>query len=279
MNSIKYQLALLYVTVSDFLEKHPALASWRTSNHAWPEFTDAEVLTIALMQGYFRTPTLKRTFLLVLANDRGAFPKCSGYKQWLARLNRLSRHIGQLAHAVAQAQTTDLPFYFVDSQPIPLCHRLRHGRVRTLREDGAWFGKTSKGWFFGFKLHILIDADGLIVNAVLTPANWNDRDAVIPLTQAIHTGSVTVGDLGYRSQPLQTDLWKEDGIVLVTRADADSKQQALLCAVRERVETVFSQLTERFALRVYARSWEGLWNSLLLKILDHSLSQAGIIPA
>lgn len=279
MNSIKYQLALLYVTVSEFLEKHPSLAGWRQSNHKRPEFSDAEVLTIALMQGYFRTPTLKRTFLLVLANDGRAFPKCCGYAQWLARLNRLSRQLEILARDVAQAHATDLPYYFVDSQPIPLCHRLRHGRVRTLREDGAWFGKTSKGWFFGFKLHILIDSEGLIVNAVLTPGNWDDREGVIPLTQAIHAGSVTVGDLGYRSQPLQTDVWQQDGIVLVTRADADPHQQRLMCTVRERVETVFSQLTERFALRVYARSWLGLWNSLLLKILDHSLTKAGIIPA
>lgn len=278
MNSIKHQLALLYVTVSDFLEKHPALAKWRRSNNARPDFTDAEVLTIALMQGHFRTPTLRRTFLLVLANDHRAFPTCCGYKQWLARLHRLSRQLGRLVGDVAQAHAADVPYYVVDSQPIPLCHRLRHGRVRTLREDGAWFGITGKGWFFGFKLHLLIDSKGLVVNAVLTPGNWDDREAVIALTQALHTGGVVIGDLGYRSRALQTDLWQQDGIVLATRADAGSKSYRL-CHVRARVETVFSQLAERFALRVYARSWSGLWNSLLLKILDHSLIQAGIIPA
>lgn len=224
MNSIKHQLALLYVVVSEFLEKHPALTEWRRSNHPRPEFTDAEVLTIALMQGYFRTLTLKRTFLLVLANDRRAFPKCRGYNQWLALLTQLSFQIGRLGCDVAQAHAADVPYYFVASQPIPLCHGLRHGRVRTLREDGAWFGKTSKGWFFGFKLHILIDANGLIVNAVLTPGSWDDREAVIPLTHGIHTGSVTVGDLGYRGQPLQTEVWEQDGIVLVTRADAQPHQ-------------------------------------------------------
>lgn len=117
------------------------------------------------------------------------------------------------------------------------------------------------------------------MNAVLTPGNWDDRESVNPLTQAIHTGSVTVGDLGYRSQPLQTDIWQQDGIVLVTRAGADPHQQRLKCTVRERVETLFSQLTEHFALRVYARSWLGLCNSRLLKILDHSLTKAGIIAA
>ncbi|MBA2733285.1 MAG: hypothetical protein H0U54_10390 [Acidobacteria bacterium] len=36
-----------------------------------------------------------------------------------------------------------------------MCHQLRHGRVRLLREDGARFRKTSEGWFLGFKLHCL----------------------------------------------------------------------------------------------------------------------------
>ena len=69
MLSIKEHLTILYVTMADFFDAHPTLAQWRESNHSQPAFTDAEVLTIALMQSYFRTDTLKRTFLLVRAND------------------------------------------------------------------------------------------------------------------------------------------------------------------------------------------------------------------
>jgi|AntDryMetagUQ255_1029468.scaffolds.fasta_scaffold08338_1 hypothetical protein len=96
MLSIKEHLTILYVTVADFFDTHPALAQWRESNNATPHFTDAEVLTMALMQSYFRTDTLKRTFLLVRANDPQAFPQCCSYKQWLARLNRLSEQVGAI---------------------------------------------------------------------------------------------------------------------------------------------------------------------------------------
>ncbi len=47
---IKDQLTILYVTIVDFLREQPQLAQWRTSNNHLPDFTDAEVLTIALMQ-------------------------------------------------------------------------------------------------------------------------------------------------------------------------------------------------------------------------------------
>jgi|SRR5215470_4545466 len=279
MLSIKDQMTILYVTLADFLDRHPQLAKWRTSNHRQPAFTDAEVLTIALLQSYFRTPTLKRTFLLVLANDPQAFPKCPTYKQWLARLHRLTAHLQALLQEVAQAFADGPLFYLLDAQPIPLCHPLRHGRVLLLREAGAWFGKTTKGWFFGFKLHLLVSAKGLILNAILTPGNWDDRDVATALVQAVESGGVCLGDRGYRREALQEELLEEDGILLLTRADAEARQQGLLCSVRERVETVFSQLWARFATQVYARSWRGLWNSLLLKMVDHSLCYSGLLLA
>lgn len=279
MLSLKDQLTVVYVIVADFLEKHPALDKWRKSNHAHPQFTDAEVMTIALMQHYFRTPTLKQTFLLVKANDRGAFPKCCSYQQWIARLNRLIPQLGGMIQDISQQADTGLPFYFLDSDPIPVCHPIRHARVRLLREDGAYFGKSSKGWFFGFKLHVVVNTEGLIVNAILTPGNWHDREAATALVQILATGSVCLGDRIYHHAPLQDDIWESDGVVLLTRAEAGSEQQALLCSIRCRVETTFSQLWARFSSRLFSRSWAGLWASLLLKILDHSLVTADLIPA
>ncbi len=279
MLSIKDHLTVLYVTIADFFDRHPAMADWRRSNNSQPLFTDAEVLSIALMQGYFRTSTLKRTYLLVLANDPGAFPKCCSYKQWLARLHRLSAQLGLIIEELAHNHATEKQFYLLDAQPIPVCQPIRHARVLLLRDEGAYFGKTSKGWFFGFKLHLLVTADGLIINAIMTPGNWDDREVATALTQAVASGSVCLGDRGYRRPWLQEELLAEDGILLMTRSDVGEQHQALLCTVRERVETTFSQLWERFATRVYSRSWLGLWNTLLLKMLDHSLCQVGIISA
>ena len=75
---------------------------------------------------------------------------------------------------------------------------------------GAYFGKTSKGWFFGFKLHLLVTATGLIVNVILTPGNWDDRDAAPALMQAVSCGSAGLGDRGYRRPALQDELWEEE---------------------------------------------------------------------
>jgi hypothetical protein len=85
MNSIKDQLTEGYRHVDDFFQAHPQLARQRRSPNGVPKFTDAEVIALGLMQGYFRTADLKRVFLLVLANDARAFSAPISYQQWLHR--------------------------------------------------------------------------------------------------------------------------------------------------------------------------------------------------
>src|SRR3982750_4861838 len=171
MSSIEHHLTELYVFIDDFLTTHPALAHWRQSPHYQPAFADAEVLTIALLQGCLGVASLKQTYRLVAHNCRSAFPHLCSYQQWMARLQLLTAPIRALLSTTMQLPAGSAAFYLIDAKPLPVCHRGRQGRVRLLREDGAYWGKTSKGWFFGFKLHVLRHIEGRIVNLVLTPGN------------------------------------------------------------------------------------------------------------
>jgi hypothetical protein len=280
MVSIKEHLTILYVFVDDYLKQHPQQAGWRASNHKEPKFSDAEVITSALMQGYFNLPQLKRTYELVKANDSSAFPYLCSYKQWIVRLHALAPILGQLLVAVPVALCEMDDVYLMDSQPIPMCQPIRHGRVRLLREDGAYFGKTQKGWFFGFKLHALVTSEGHILCALLTPGNWDDRDGGRVLAQFPASAAVCLADLGYSGEEFTAELLSEDGLLVLTRAEVANKdQRALHSSVRERVESVFAEVWQRFVTRNYARSWHGLWNTIKLKMLEYNLCHAGIIPA
>jgi hypothetical protein len=61
-------------------------------------------------------------------------------------------------------------------------------------------GKTSTGWFFGFKLHLVVNDRGEILNVMLTPGNVDDRKLFPELVRNLF--GKLVGDLGYISQPL-----------------------------------------------------------------------------
>ena len=252
--SIEHQMTEIYCFIDDYLKAHPYCARWRRSPHCVPRFTDAEVLTIALLLGSFQVATLKQSYRLVRANFCSAFPHLPSYAEWLRRLHQLSTHVGLLLEATC-ASESDSALYLIDSKPIPLCHQLRHGRVRLLREDGARFGKTSKGWFFGFKLHALRHITGRFLNVVLTPASVDDRDPLLALCEQ-SDGGILLGDLGYRGKPAVA-MAQEAELLLITRKDAPTRK-FLLSQVRQAIETSFSQLWHQFIDRVFSRSWNGL---------------------
>jgi IS5 family transposase len=221
--------------------------------------------------------SLKQTYRLVAANYRSAFPRLCSYQQWIARLHALAGVMSALLQATTQRLNGSTAFYLLDAKPLPVCHPVRHRRVPLLREEGAWFGKTSKGGFFGFKLHVLRHIDGRIVNLVLTPGNWDDRAPVLALLEAVE-GGVTLGDLGYRGKQRAEEWAEETGMLVVTRADAPEKKY-LLAQVRQGIETSFSQLWHKFLDRVFSRSWRGLWNTVQLKVIYYNLRHAGFLSA
>ena len=268
MLSIKEQLAIVYCLADDGLKSQANGGKWRTSNHH-PKCTDAEIIGLAMMQGYFGTATLKRTYLLVKANDSKAFPNLPGYKQWLARLHRLSAEIGLILDSIALNIKDIDEIYLIDSFPIKMCEPIRHARVNLLRDEGASFGKSTKGWFFGFKLHALTTRTGQIIGAVFLPTKYDDREGAKILANLLEEGSLCIADLGYRGAEFQTQMYDDQGVLFLTRADIESESMKITHSlIRERVEGTFSCLEKRFANKVYSRSWHGLWNTLKLKMLE-----------
>jgi len=276
-HSIDHQMTEIYSFVDDFLHARAHLQGWRHSPHAQPRFSDAEVLTIGLLQAVFGVASLKQTYRLVASNWGRAFPHLPGYPQWINRLHRLSRHTDELLSHTCAHDATDARLYLLDAKPIPVCHPLRHGRVRLMREDGARFGKSSKGWFFGFKLHALRHISGRLMNLVLTPANEAER-ALAPVLADATEGGIVIGDLGYRGMECAQAVMEECDTLLVTRDDTPQRK-FLLSQVRQGIETMFSQWWHSFIDRVFSRSWHGLWNTIKLKVLNYNLVHAGILSA
>ncbi len=231
-----------------------------------------------MMQSYFGTATLKRTYLLVKANDPHAFAHLPGYKQWLARWHQLSFQMDVIVESIPLNIKESDEIYLIDSFPINMCQAIGNGRVNLLRDQGAYFGKGTKGWFFGFKLHVLSTRTGQIVGAVLLPTSYDDRAGAGMLASLMAEGSLCLADLGYRGAKFQLEMYEEEGVLFLTRADIESQRLKILhSTIRERVEGIFSSLWERFATRVYSRSWHGLWNTLKLKMLDYKLCFAKLI--
>jgi hypothetical protein len=211
------------------------VAHWRRSPHAHPSFSDAEVLTLAVLQGVFEVATLKQTYRLIAATWRTAFPALPVYHQGVSRLHPVLSQVSGLLASTCGHWPTAARVYLIDSKPIPVCQPIRHGRVRVLRDEGAYFGKSSKGGFFGFKLQVLRQVDGRVLNLILTPGNCDGRVPALALVQGVD-GGVTLGDLGYRGPDCAAELAEEADRLLITRDQAPA-HRFVLSQVRQQLET------------------------------------------
>ena len=114
---------------------------------------------------------------------------------------------------------------FVDSTPIKVCdnHRIRTNRVFS---EYAKMGKSSMGWFYGFKLHLIINDEGKILSFCLTSGNVDDRDEKVMDSLTKEIFGKLFADRGYISQKLFEKLLKRD-ITLVTRAKKNMKNKLM----------------------------------------------------
>jgi transposase len=107
------------------------------------------------------------------------------------------------------------------------------------------------GWFFGFKLHLVIDGKGEIINALLTPGNVDDRKPLEELMSSFQ--GLIFGDRGYISKDMFTKFY-EKGIKLVTGLKKGMKnfltplREKILLRKRSIIETVFGYLKNTMML-------------------------------
>lgn len=133
---------------------------------------------------------------------------------------------------------------FIDSTPIAVCHN-RRIQSHHVFEGIAQRGKSSMGWFFGFKLHLVINDMGELLASALTFGNVDDRTPVPQLTKELF--GKLFGDRGYISKALFDELF-ERGIQLVTKLKSNMKNKImqisdkLLLRKRAIIESVNDQL-------------------------------------
>lgn len=133
---------------------------------------------------------------------------------------------------------------FIDSTPIIVCHNKRINSHKVFRRL-AKRGKNSVGWFYGFKLHLIINEHGELLAFRVTSGNVDDRKPVPDMTDSLF-GKI-FGDRGYISQELFKELF-ENGIQLITKIKKNMKNKLLplidkiLLRKRSLIETVNDQL-------------------------------------
>jgi len=163
------------------------------------------------------------------------------YDRFVSLMPRLFVPLMVLLHSLSGEETG---VDFADASKLAVCHNRRIGRHRVF--DGlAARGKTSIGWFFGLKLHLVINHKGQIMALKITPGNTADSTVLDEITR--HLTGKLYADKGYISRELFTKLWQR-GLHLITGIRRNMRNHLMLLGdkimLRKRfvIETVFDIL-------------------------------------
>ena len=241
-----------------------------------PKLSDSEVLTMELVGAFWKLGTDQDLFRHFRRYHQAEFPA-------LARLDRttFTRQAANLWHVkqliqqrLAEKLRGDDPVWLVDSLPVDACQFARATFCRRFRGEAAYgYCHLRKRTVFGFRLHLRVSRDGVILAYQLAAARASEK-AVLP-ELGLLSGTTGIGDRNYWSPELRERL-AAGGVTLLApyyrkTKDPDPRRSARLSAVRYRVETSNGQLAERYAIkRTWAKDLWHLCHRLIRTILSHT---------
>lgn len=241
-------LEALFVDVDDFCQKF--IPEWQRSLIQSKEkqriktlsLSYSEVMTILILFHMSRYRDFKSFYLFhVRQHLKSAFPGLVSYTRMLALKKQC---LLPLCAFLVSKKSKPTGIAFIDSSKIAVCHNIRIPRNKVF--DGwAVRGKGTMGYFYGFKLHLIITDEGDILSVKLTPGNTDDRAPVRKMVEGL-SGKL-YGDKGYISQALCDDLMEQDiEFITTNRKNMKPKLMALWDRIMLRkrflIETIFDQL-------------------------------------
>lgn len=210
--------------------------------------TLSEQMTILLLfqQSHYRD--FKHFYLQEICQRLStAFPHHVSYTRFVSLTPSM---LMPLCAFLQSIQATSEGIAFIDSTSIAVCHYKRIKSHKVFKNI-AQLGKTTKGWFYGFKLHLIINHKGELCACKITPANTDDRQPVNDLTQEL-LGKL-FADKGYIDQKLFNQLLAR-GLQLVTGIRKNMKNRfmplfdKLMLRKRSLIESANNQLKSVFHL-------------------------------
>lgn len=242
-----------------------------------PALTDAEVITIEICGEYFSLDEDEAIYEYFRTHYGSWFPELKNRTVFVRQAANLWQVKALIQHRLTMIskQAAD-PIQPIDTLPLPVCTYTRSKRDRCFKPDADYGYCASKDLhYYGFKLGLRISRAGMIIHYPLLPARPHDIQLLSDLLDGFE--GVAPADKGFIDAFRQQALANK-GIEVVTPARKNmhvqppASLQRTCKRLRKRVETVGSQLTERYSI-AQTRAHD-LWHyqhRLIRKILSHTV--------
>lgn len=249
MNSDKF--TAIFCSIDDFcLHFEPALrkrllADGKKRRNRAFKMSRSEILTITVMFHLSGYRNFKHYYLFhVQKNLKAEFPETVSYNRFVELMQENLMPLVLYMKTCCLGKCTGISF--VDSTPVRVCNNKRINANRVFKDIAAT-GRSTMGWFHGFKLHIGVNDKGELLDFVITPANVDDREPLKTENFLKKLFGKLYADKGYISKEL-TEMLFEQGLHLVTGIRSNMKnvlmsmRDKILLRKRSVIETINDQL-------------------------------------
>lgn len=207
-----------------YVQSHFLAASHQSKSGPKPNLSSSEVLTIVLFYPLSGMKNFEYYYQrLVQPGLRDYFPKLVSYTRFVELIGE-NWQLMWLFVQYKASQGTRTGKYYIDSKKLPVCDNRRIGQHKVF-EGIASRGKSSTGWFYGLKLHLVINHLGEVVNFLLTSGSRADNNPAVLRHLLGGLQGTCYGDKGYISSLF--GQFYEQGLHLVTKSRKNMKRLLL----------------------------------------------------
>lgn len=188
------------------------------------QMSDSEIMTILICFHFNTYRNFKHYYLCYVKGYlKSCFPKAVSYNRFVELESRVAVQMALFLELFCFGECTGISF--IDSTCIPVCHNKRIDQNKVFKGYAAR-GKSTMGWYYGFKLHLICNEKGELINFMLTKANVDDRNEQVFNRLTDNVLGKIYADKGYISETLFTRLFS-NGIHLVTGLRSNMKNRLM----------------------------------------------------
>jgi hypothetical protein len=275
-NNLDTLATALYAVTDDLLKESPQLAPWRPAVGMAPQLSDAELVTLAVLQALLGFTSEARWVRHARSHLRHLFPclpQQSGCNKRLRAARGLVRHCARVLAASTSLWSDDV--WVVDSTPVE-CARSRETMKRSDLAGWAQYGycASHSRWFWGLRLHLVTTLHGLPAGYALAGAKADERQVLLAILGQDglppRPGQVIIGDKGYYGRDFEHEL-AGARLTLLRPARKDEPEPAgrqYFKPLRQVIESVNDTLKGQLDLERHGgRTVDGVTVRILQRIL------------
>ena len=244
-------LTQLFVDIDDFYKafekeyRRRLIREGSVKRNRATKLSMSEIMTIVVFFQISKFRTFKDYYIRYVQKElKKDFPDLVSYSRFVELMPRVMVPLFAFMQQKRLGKVTGISF--IDSTTIEVCH-LRRERQHKVFKGLAAKGRTSMGWFYGFKLHLVVNERGEILSFFFSPGNWSDQNEKVIEQLCKPLFGKLFGDKGYISQKLFEKLLSR-GVTLITKIKKNMKnrlmnmEDKLLLRKRALIESINDQL-------------------------------------